>query len=232
MSEEQSLQDSLDKLTGEAAEQMEQASKDMDSYGKVGGKLSSEEEVSEAVNLPEPQDAGSESQPPESPPVEEPGFLQDKYGAGNWKEADRGYLNLQETLKSERAQRELERQQYLQYIQSTQQPKVEIVDPLKQLEDVGIPGDALGAVIDARAMQKVQPEIKKLQEKYKKDSQKLIQAVMEVYKEHKVNPIGGCLPMLIQMPVLIALYQVFLHAIDLRQAPFLFWINDLSSPEL
>jgi YidC/Oxa1 family membrane protein insertase len=83
-----------------------------------------------------------------------------------------------------------------------------------------------------RAMQKVQPEIKKLQEKYKKDSQKLNQAVMELYKEHKVNPIGGCLPMLIQMPVLIALYQVFLHAIDLRQAPFFLWINDLSSPDV
>jgi YidC/Oxa1 family membrane protein insertase len=83
-----------------------------------------------------------------------------------------------------------------------------------------------------RAMQKVQPVIKELQEKYKKDKQKLNEAVMGVYKEHKVNPIGGCLPMLIQMPVLIALYQVFLHAIDLRQASFFFWINDLSSPDV
>jgi YidC/Oxa1 family membrane protein insertase len=83
-----------------------------------------------------------------------------------------------------------------------------------------------------RAMQKVQPEIEKIRAKYKNDSQKMNQAVMELYKEHKVNPIGGCLPMLVQMPVLIALYQVFLHAIDLRQAPFFLWINDLSSPDV
>jgi YidC/Oxa1 family membrane protein insertase len=82
------------------------------------------------------------------------------------------------------------------------------------------------------AMQRIQPEVKKLQAKYKKDPQKMNQEVMELYKKHKVNPIGGCLPMIIQMPVLIALYQVFLHAIDLRQASFLLWINDLSSPDM
>ena len=155
MRDEQSLQDSLDKLTGEAAEEMAKAAEDMNNYGRIGGGLAGEEEALEADNQPEPQDAGSESQPPESPPVEE-SFLEKKYGKDNWKEADRGYLNLQDTLKAERAQRELERQQYTQYIQSFQQPKQETVDPLKQLEDVGIPGDVLGAAIDARALQQVQ----------------------------------------------------------------------------
>ena len=83
-----------------------------------------------------------------------------------------------------------------------------------------------------RAMQRLQPEMERLRKKHEKDPQKMNQAVMELYKENKVNPLGGCLPMLVQMPVLIALYQVFLHAIDLRQAPFFLWVNDLSSPDV
>ena len=83
-----------------------------------------------------------------------------------------------------------------------------------------------------QSMQKIQPEVEKVRKKYAKDSQKMNQAIMGLYKEHKVNPLGGCLPMLIQMPVLFALYQVFLHAIDLRQAPFFLWINDLASPDV
>jgi YidC/Oxa1 family membrane protein insertase len=57
-------------------------------------------------------------------------------------------------------------------------------------------------------------------------------ALMALYKENKVNPAGGCLPMLLQMPILMALYQVLLNAIELRQAPFVGWIDDLSAPDL
>ena len=83
-----------------------------------------------------------------------------------------------------------------------------------------------------RAMQRIQPEIEKLRKRYEKDPQKLNQAVFALYKENKVNPMGGCLPLLVQMPVLFSLYQVFLHAIELRQAPFVAWINDLSAPDM
>ena len=80
-------------------------------------------------------------------------------------------------------------------------------------------------------MQAVQPEIKKLQEKYKDDKAKLNQALMEVYKSRGVNPMSGCLPMLPQIPVFFALYKALSGAIELRHAPFLWWINDLSAPE-
>ncbi len=80
-------------------------------------------------------------------------------------------------------------------------------------------------------MQAVQPEIKKLQEKYKDDKARLNQALMEVYKSRGVNPMSGCLPMLPQIPVFFALYKALSGAIELRHAPFLWWINDLSAPE-
>jgi len=83
-----------------------------------------------------------------------------------------------------------------------------------------------------RAMQKLQPDIKRLQEKYKGDAQALNTAMMALYKENKVNPAGGCLPVLLQMPILMALYQVLLNAIELRQAPFVSWISDLSAPDM
>ncbi len=83
-----------------------------------------------------------------------------------------------------------------------------------------------------RAMQKLQPEVERLREKYKKDAQAMNTAIMALYKENKVNPAGGCLPMLLQMPILFALYQVLLNAIELRQAPFIGWINDLSAPDV
>ncbi|HEY6868050.1 MAG TPA: YidC/Oxa1 family insertase periplasmic-domain containing protein [Candidatus Eisenbacteria bacterium] len=82
-----------------------------------------------------------------------------------------------------------------------------------------------------RAMQRLQPEMDRLREKYKNDPQAMNTQIMALYKENKVNPAGGCLPMLIQMPVLVALYQVLFNAIELRQAPFVGWINDLSAPE-
>lgn len=81
-----------------------------------------------------------------------------------------------------------------------------------------------------KAMQKFQPLMNKLREKFKDDPQKLNAEMMKLYKEHKINPFSGCLPMLVQLPVLIAFYRVLLNAIALRGAPFL-WIHDLSQPD-
>ncbi|MFC1724825.1 membrane protein insertase YidC [candidate division KSB1 bacterium] len=79
-----------------------------------------------------------------------------------------------------------------------------------------------------KAMSELQPKIKELRDKYKGEPQKLNQATMRLYKEHGVNPMGGCLPMLLQMPVFFALYPVFYTFIDFRGAKFFGWINDLS----
>ncbi len=79
-----------------------------------------------------------------------------------------------------------------------------------------------------RDMQKLQPELKKLQNKYKDDRAALNKAMMELYKTHKVNPLGGCLPMLLQLPVFIGLYNLLASSIELRQSPLFLWINDLS----
>jgi YidC/Oxa1 family membrane protein insertase len=78
-------------------------------------------------------------------------------------------------------------------------------------------------------MRKLAPRMKLLQEQYKDDRSKLGQATMELYKTEKVNPLSGCLPMIIQMPVFLAFYWVLLESAEMRQAPFLGWINDLSS---
>lgn len=77
-------------------------------------------------------------------------------------------------------------------------------------------------------MRMLQPRIKRLQETYKDDRQALGKKMMELYKEEKVNPLSGCLPMLIQIPIFISLYWVLLESVELRQAPFIFWIHDLS----
>lgn len=82
-----------------------------------------------------------------------------------------------------------------------------------------------------KAMQKLQPEMAKIREKYKKDPKKLNQEIMELYKKHRVNPLGGCLPMLVQIPVFFALYKVLMDGIELRHAPFYFWITDLSAKD-
>nr|WP_320049254.1 membrane protein insertase YidC [uncultured Desulfuromonas sp.] len=82
--------------------------------------------------------------------------------------------------------------------------------------------------VSMKAMQKLQPEMKKLREKYSNDRESLNKKMMELYKEHRVNPLGGCLPMLVQIPVFFALYKVLLDTIELRHAPFIFWITDLS----
>jgi YidC/Oxa1 family membrane protein insertase len=77
-------------------------------------------------------------------------------------------------------------------------------------------------------MRKLQPRIEQLKERYGDDRQRMSQAMMEMYKTEKVNPLGGCLPILIQIPIFIALYWVLLESVELRQAPFILWINNLS----
>ncbi len=80
-------------------------------------------------------------------------------------------------------------------------------------------------------MQKLQPKMAKIKEKYKDDPQAMNREVMNLYKTYKVNPLGGCLPMLIQIPFFFALYRVLLASIELRHAPFMLWINDLAAPD-
>ncbi len=77
-------------------------------------------------------------------------------------------------------------------------------------------------------MRRVQPKIVDLKERYADDKQKQSQAMMELYKKEKINPLGGCLPILIQMPVFISLYWVLMESVELRHAPFALWIHDLS----
>jgi len=83
------------------------------------------------------------------------------------------------------------------------------------------------AMRSSMAMQAIQPELKAIQERYKKDPQRLQQEMMKLYKQHGVNPLGGCVPMLIPMPVLFALFFVFANTIEFRGVPFL-WLPDLS----
>jgi YidC/Oxa1 family membrane protein insertase len=80
-------------------------------------------------------------------------------------------------------------------------------------------------------MQKLQPKVVKLKEKYKDDPTRMNQEMMNLYKTYKVNPLGGCLPMVLQIPVFFALYKVLLQSIELRHAPFMLWITDLSAPD-
>ena len=82
-----------------------------------------------------------------------------------------------------------------------------------------------------KSMQKLQPEMQKLREKFKNDKERLNKEMMTLYKTHRVNPLGGCLPMLVQIPVFFALYQVLLNSIALRHAPFAFWLTDLSAKD-
>jgi YidC/Oxa1 family membrane protein insertase len=78
-------------------------------------------------------------------------------------------------------------------------------------------------------MKMLGPRIKNIQETYKDDKEKLGRAMMDIYKREKVNPVSGCLPMIIQLPVFIAFYWVLLYSAEMRQAPFVFWIQDLSA---
>jgi len=80
-------------------------------------------------------------------------------------------------------------------------------------------------------MKKLGPRMKTLKERYGDDKQKFQQAMMEMYKKDKINPLGGCLPIVVQIPVFIALYWVLLESVELRQAPLALWIHDLSAPD-
>jgi YidC/Oxa1 family membrane protein insertase len=82
-----------------------------------------------------------------------------------------------------------------------------------------------------KKMQLLQPKVKAIQEKYKDNQEKQSKAMMELYKKEKVNPMAGCLPLLLQMPVFVALYQALAHTIALRNTPFVLWIDDLSQPD-
>jgi YidC/Oxa1 family membrane protein insertase len=82
-----------------------------------------------------------------------------------------------------------------------------------------------------KKMQELQPKMKALQEKYKNDKEKLNKATMQLYKDEKVNPLSGCLPLLVQSPVFIALYQALSHTISLRGQPWILWMDDLSQPD-
>jgi len=81
------------------------------------------------------------------------------------------------------------------------------------------------------AMRAIQPKMKALQERYKDDKQKQQQEIMALYKQEKVNPLAGCLPIFLQIPVFFALYKVLMLAIEMRHQPFILWIKDLSVPD-
>jgi YidC/Oxa1 family membrane protein insertase len=80
-------------------------------------------------------------------------------------------------------------------------------------------------------MRVLAPKLQKLKDQYANDRQRLQQAMMELYKTEKINPLGGCLPIVVQIPVFIALYWVLLASVELRHAPFALWIVDLSAPD-
>ena len=81
------------------------------------------------------------------------------------------------------------------------------------------------------AMRALQPKMKALQERYKDDKPKMQQEIMALYKTEKVNPLAGCLPMILQIPIFFALYKVLIVAIEMRHQPFALWIRDLSAPD-
>jgi YidC/Oxa1 family membrane protein insertase len=80
-------------------------------------------------------------------------------------------------------------------------------------------------------MKRLQPLMQEIREKYKNDKAKMNQEMMGLYRTYKINPLGGCLPMILQIPVFLALYKMLYQAIELRHAPFIWWINDLSAPD-
>jgi YidC/Oxa1 family membrane protein insertase len=82
-----------------------------------------------------------------------------------------------------------------------------------------------------KEMQKLQPQMAKIREQFKDQTDQMNKEIMELYRRHKVNPLGGCLPMVLQIPVFIGLYNALGHAVELRHAPFALWINDLSAPD-
>ncbi len=89
----------------------------------------------------------------------------------------------------------------------------------------------LKGMLSMQKLKDLAPKIKELQQKYKGDPQKLNAHMMQLYKKHGANPMGGCLPMLLQIPVFFAMYRVLLNAIELKGAPWILWITDLSQPD-
>ena len=86
------------------------------------------------------------------------------------------------------------------------------------------------STVGMRKMQEIQPKLKEIQAKFKDNPQRMQQETWQLYRDHKVNPLSSCLPMLVQIPVFIALFNVLRSTVELRYAPFL-WISDLSEPE-
>ncbi|MCW5889383.1 MAG: membrane protein insertase YidC [bacterium] len=82
-----------------------------------------------------------------------------------------------------------------------------------------------------KAMQKLQPEMQRLRDRHKDDQVALQKEMMELYRRNKVNPLSGCVPMLLQIPIFVGLYNALMHSIELRHAPFMLWINDLAAPD-
>ena len=80
-------------------------------------------------------------------------------------------------------------------------------------------------------MRMLQPKLQEMRERFGDDRQRMTQEMMDLYKKEKVNPLGGCLPILLQMPIFIALYWTFMEAVELRHAPFFGWIQDLSAQD-
>lgn len=87
------------------------------------------------------------------------------------------------------------------------------------------------SLTSSRRMQEVQPIMKEIQAKYKDNPEKLNQEMMEVYRKYKVNPVSGCLPLIIQIPIFYAFFNTLRNAVDLKGAPFFLWVNDLSKPD-
>jgi len=83
-------------------------------------------------------------------------------------------------------------------------------------------------MVSMQKLKELSPKVKEIQEKYKGDPQRMNAAMMELYKKHGANPLGGCLPMLLQIPVFFAIYRVLLNAVELQGAPWILWIDDLS----
>ncbi|MCE3036820.1 membrane protein insertase YidC [Helicobacter sp. faydin-H20] len=83
-------------------------------------------------------------------------------------------------------------------------------------------------MVSMQKLKDLTPKMKEIQEKYKNDPQKLQSHMMQLYKKHGANPMGGCLPLLIQIPIFYAIYRVLYNSVELKSAPFIFWINDLS----
>ena len=80
-------------------------------------------------------------------------------------------------------------------------------------------------------MRMLQPKLQEMRERFGEDRQRMSQEMMELYKKEKVNPLGGCLPLVLQMPIFIALYWSLMESVELRHTPFMLWIHDLSAPD-